>query len=169
MSRARGVIRELDKTYAHSLMQRLIARSEVTPSPEWMDTPCLSWTGALVTGGYGAVSVLGNVMHVGRASYLAQVGPIGVDEAGRTLDVYLLCANKRCINPEHLEAITHAEARKRQFAYRTHCNYGHELTKENTYLHPPGSRGKSVVRTCRTCDREAGARYAAKKRNERAT
>ena len=165
---ARGVVRELDKTYAHALMQRLVAKAEPAPAPDWMDTPCLVWQGkAQVSSGYGAVSVLGNVMHVSRASYLSQVGPIGVDENGRTLDVYVLCANKRCINPDHLEAITHAEARARQHAYRTHCNHGHELTEENTYLHPAGSRGKSPVRTCRECGRQDSRTYAAKQRKRR--
>ena len=63
-----------------------------------------------------------------------------------------LCRNKGCVNPDHLEPVTHRENIMRgnspwaTNAKKTHCLRGHEFTKENTYIHK--SKGG---RNCRTC------------------
>ena len=71
-----------------------------------------------------------------------------------------LCRNRACINPNHLEAVTHRENCLRgasppaHFARQTHCVNGHAFDETNTYLRHDG-QGK---RKCRTCAREHMAR-----------
>ena len=43
------------------------------------------------------------------------------------LDVDHKCKNTLCVNPDHLEWVTHAENKRRD--QRTHCRRGHPLTK----------------------------------------
>lgn len=86
-------------------------------------------------------------------------------------DLDHLCRNRACVNPSHLEVVSHREnvlrgesdfARKAQ---QTHCKHGHEFTAENT-IHPDRKHPNS--RKCRICKRrmtnEAGRRHRAKKR-----
>ena len=159
-------VRELDKTEAHRVMQVLMRRSVPAPSPAGIpDTsPCLIWQGCTVTDGYGFIRAGAHQMHTQRAAWLSMVGPIGTDANGRSLDVYLNCQVKTCINPKHLELVTHAESRLRQEQKRTHCNHGHELTKANTAMHPPKERGTKPYRVCRTCAADNTARYLARKK-----
>jgi len=161
---------QLDRTEAHRVMRILVARSEPAPSPKGIpDTsPCLIWQGCTVTDGYGFIRAGGHQMHTQRAAWLSMVGPIGTDDNGRSLDVYLLCQVKTCVNPKHLELVTHAEARLRQEQKRTHCNHGHELTKANTVMRPPKERGKKPYRACRTCATGDQLRYQARRKAARA-
>ena len=39
------------------------------------------------------------------------------------------CKNPSCVNPKHLEVVTHAEHMKREQARRTHCQKGHLYEK----------------------------------------
>lgn len=81
-----------------------------------------------------------------RFSYEHFVGPI---PGGFELDH--LCRNPPCINPLHLEPVTHAENMARgAYAMRTHCPRGHEYTPENTYL--ARRRNGQRFRQCRTCE-----------------
>lgn len=66
---------------------------------------CWVWTGA-TRGGYGRVklSTLGQTVSTHRLSYEHHVGPI---PDGKVLDH--LCRNRACMNPAHLEPVTHQE------------------------------------------------------------
>lgn len=57
------------------------------------------------------------------------------------------CRVRHCVNPNHLEPVTHAENMRRAAALRTHCKYGHEFTEENTRISPQGTR---ICRACET-------------------
>ena len=65
-----------------------------------------------------------------------------------------LCRNEGCVNPEHLEVVTHTENVKRGLAgfvtglrnrAKKMCPYGHPYDEENTYV------DKTNRRCCRAC------------------
>jgi hypothetical protein len=122
---------------------------------EWTPT-CWIWKGVR-EGGYGGIYDRKQRYQAHRISYMLHVGPI---PEGLVIDH--LCRNTRCVNPDHLEAVTEQVNILRGlgtssvFARKTHCKYGHEFTPENTYIHK--SRNSRV---CRTCNREKIRRYRA--------
>ncbi len=64
------------------------------------------------------------------------------------LELDHLCRVRHCVNPDHLEAVTHRENIRRGLGGpRSHCINGHEFTPENTSL-------KRGWQACRACSRE---------------
>lgn len=112
---------------------------------------CSEWTGTKDKDGYGRSGRA--LAH--REAYIAVFGPI---PPGLELDH--LCRNRACVNPYHLEPVTHYEnMRRSKLAVRTHCVNGHPFDAENTYLRP-----KRQGRGCRECVRAAQKRAAAKRK-----
>lgn len=70
---------------------------------------CWEWSGT-TTRGYGRFWVGGKMVRAHRASYEMFRGPI---PSGLELDH--LCRNTRCVNPDHLEAVSHRENTMRGF------------------------------------------------------
>jgi hypothetical protein len=100
--------------------------------------------------GYGKYS--GRQAH--RVVYETLAGPV---PDGLELDH--LCRQKACVNPQHLEPVTHRENMRRRFADYSVCK--HAYTPENTYVMPSGTRD------CRACIRRRAAEYKARKRAAR--
>jgi hypothetical protein len=77
---------------------------------------------------------------------------------GKGFDVDHLCRTTACVNPKHLEVVTHRENNLRGIAGQvngdrmraiTHCPKGHAYDEENTHIRPTGAR------RCNACDRDA--------------
>lgn len=110
--------------------------------------PCWLWLAAK-NKGYGCFGVTGKMVLAHRYAYELAIGPI---PSGLTIDH--LCRTPSCVNPAHLEPVTHRENVLRgvgptaQQARKTHClPGGHPLSGDNLYLRPNGKR------ECRTCRR----------------
>lgn len=118
---------------------------------------CWIWTGATSDTGYGTiVDDSGTPRLAHRVSYEMHIGPI---PDGLVIDH--LCRVRNCVNPRHLEPVTHRENVLRGVApavvtHRTkRCKRNHEITPANSYVRPDG---KGVL--CRTCrDLRNAARY----------
>ena len=119
---------------------------------------CWLWQGSLGNR-YGALSVNNKKVLAHRFSYELHVGPIPVG-----LELDHLCRVPACVNPEHLEAVTHrsnvlrGESGSALAARQTHCMNGHELTPENCY-----EPTKENPRRCIACNRARAAPEAVRK------
>ncbi len=72
------------------------------------------------------------------------------------IDIDHLCRNRKCVNPEHLEAVSHKENMRRGLTNvggvnfrKTQCKNGHKFTEDNLY------RRKENLswRICKKCTR----------------
>jgi hypothetical protein len=132
----------------------------------WTDTPwdrfwpkvdaagiCWEWRGTCNRLGYGQFSIKHRHVMAHRVAWELLVGPI---PDGLELDH--LCRNHGCVNPDHLEPVTHAENMRRApwtavqiKRAQTHCKRGHPFAGDNVHLRSSGRR------TCRSCDRDRSA------------
>lgn len=128
---------------------------------------CIEWTGYLDKDGYGVKSHHGKPRPVHRVVYEEAYGPIPdglvIDHTCHNSDESCPggteCRHRRCVNPDHLEAVTRAEnVRRGQLSRKqglTHCPRGHLYDESNTRWTKRGSP------TCRTCNRERVRRIRA--------
>ena len=116
---------------------------------------CWNWTGALNDKGYGRFTIKGKIFHAHRYAYKLLVGPIK-----NTLELDHLCRNPRCVNPAHLEAVTHQENVLRGIsiaavnAKKVVCVRGHLLKGDNLY------RRALPRRDCRKCALERARHFS---------
>ena len=122
------------------------------------ETGCWHWMGSKFPTGYGRFKVGGKVCYAHRFSYELFVGPI---PDGLSIDH--LCRNHPCVNPGHLEPVTHRVnvlrgcAPTAHNAAKTHCPKGHAYDLFNTYVNRQGGR------SCKACGLEAAKRYRARR------
>jgi hypothetical protein len=134
------------------LSVRLWARVEKSVGPDG----CWLWTGSVSDLGYGRIrDESGRSVGVHCAAYELEVGPIPDG-----LEIDHLCRVRNCVNPAHLEPVTHAEnhRRRRGFTILDVCKNGHPLEGDNLYLRTDGRAG----RECRACRSEAVRRHRQK-------
>ena len=105
-------------------------------------------------GGYGRFVLNRKQIGAHRVAYTLLKGEI---PEGKEIDH--LCRVKKCVNPDHLEAVTHAENLRRYARLTTHCPRGHEYDEENTVW-----RKGTEKRDCYACSKERKIkRYQEKK------
>jgi hypothetical protein len=122
-----------------------------------LENGCWQWQATVNNFGYGIIRPIGGGPRTPahRVSYETFRGPIPVG-----LDIDHLCRNPGCINPEHLEPVTHQENIRRGWAAKkTHCKQGHPLSGSNLIA----SRSH---RSCRLCN---NARQRAYRQSQSAT
>lgn len=117
-------------------------------------TDCWYWMGGLNHAGYGLLTIgRHGSMLAHCASYESVKGKV---PEGLELDHK--CRVRCCVNPMHLEAVTHQENCKRGIAGETRrelarsqhqCKRGHWLFGENLYRQP-----KTGYRVCKACSSE---------------
>lgn len=128
---------------------------------------CWIWIGDISDKGYGRVR-RGPVGASGRPSYRFAHRVIYELERGPVpdgLELDHLCRVRCCVNPDHLEAVTHAQNMERgnsgiNFRTRTHCPQGHQYDAENTGISNGGHR------VCRACRRLIAARRRQRAKGE---
>lgn len=132
--------------------------SRMEPEPM---SGCWLWIGGQFSNGYGRLCVNGSDQGAHRVSYRLHVGEIPFD-----MELDHLCRVRLCVNPRHLEPVSHHENVLRgngfsgRRARQTHCIHGHEFTQGNTYRRLRNGR---MLRQCLVCmarvDRARGRKW----------
>ena len=161
-----------------------MADGSVTPLDRFMEKvdrsgECWVWTGSVFDTGYGQFRGAGRPSALAhRFAYEAFKGPLAdgyePDHNCHNEDLGCpggrSCPHRRCVNPDHLEAVTHAENMRRLRERRQRqllgslCPQGlHLMIGENVYIVP-----STGVIKCRECKLAAARRcaLAAKERGE---
>lgn len=115
---------------------------------------CWNWPTRIAKNGYGRISHGNRDYLAHRVFYTAYKGLPDAD-----LDIDHLCRNRRCVNPDHLEAVTRKVNLNRGLGTgprKTHCVHGHSL--EDAYQDKRGGR------QCRTCTMNRAAEARAERR-----
>lgn len=104
-------------------------------------SPCWHWKGATDRHGYAKIKWQGKVQYAHRVLWENTRAPV---PPGYDLDH--LCRHRSCVNPDHLECVTHRENLMRgdtiqsRNAKKTECPRGHPYTDGNTRRNGRGSR-----------------------------
>lgn len=120
---------------------------------------CWLWKGYIAPNGYGKfhASETGE-QSAHRASFRIFKGDI---PEGFQIDH--LCRTRNCVNPAHLEAVSHQENLFR--SRKTHCHRGHPLSGPNLYVKYRSS-DNTEARMCRACRLINDATYRAKRKTK---
>jgi hypothetical protein len=126
---------------------------------------CWLWQMPLTDRGYAQFQAnKKKSMRAHRVAYEMMKGPIPAD-----LELDHLCRVRHCVNPDHLEPVTHRENVMRakdgfpaRQAAKTHCKRGHPLSGDN--LLP--NKLKKGSRACKTCNKMQVKAFAAAAKRE---
>ena len=116
--------------------------------PAGFTTPCLNFIQAPTGTGYVQFWYRGRYELAHRFIWIQSIGPIPND-----FEIDHRCRNRRCVNVDHLEAVTsrvnvlRGDGPTARNAQKTQCPCGHLYEGHNLYVH----RGK---RYCRICVKE---------------
>lgn len=122
------------------------------------ETGCWEWTAAQDWCGYGWFGYDGRSRKAHRVAYAALVGDLP-EWTPTGLQIDHLCRIRACVNPAHLELVSHRVNTLRgdtitaEQSRRTHCPRGHALDGANIR----SSAGRGSWRQCLTCHRANSA------------
>jgi HNH endonuclease len=128
------------------------------PVPE---SGCWIWIGNTNERGYGRFKFSGKTVKAHRHSYQQKHGPIP-----KELELDHKCRVRCCVNPAHLEAVTHQENIRRgetgkyHRKKKTHCSQGHPYSGDNLYINP-----NTGCRSCKSCSRRYAVNYYWRNKN----
>lgn len=110
---------------------------------------CWQWLAATDERGYGRFGYEGRNQRAHRVVWMILVGPLSKD-----VELDHLCRNHGCVNPDHLEPVTHhvnvlrgALGSSRRQAVR--CSRNHPFDSRNTMIGK--RRDGTTYRMCREC------------------
>lgn len=132
-----------------------------------VESGCWVWLGKVNPNGYGATSrEINGTYAAHRAVFIEHTGPLPSD-----LILDHLCRTPLCVNPDHLDPVTHQENIARgdsSWRFRETCRSGrHDITDpNNVYVRPGGATpGKRICRQCKLeTQRRSDAKYRGKKK-----
>ena len=135
-----------------TLRERLLSRAIINP-----ETGCWEWAGSRDKRGYGRINVSGTPQLAHRIAFEMWRGPLPPHREGNLIrELDHLCEVHCCLNPAHLELVTHHVNMQRADMspaglvnrLKTNCPKGHPYDEKNTYISRRGSR------SCRACINE---------------
>src|SRR5947199_10429500 len=106
-----------------------------------LEAPCWLSERYLDRDGYSHVRVQGRMFYAHRHIWEILRGPIP-----QGLEIDHLCRVRNCVNPQHLEVVTHRINLLRGNGFpgiearRSDCGQGHEYTVDSLRINPDGSR-----------------------------
>jgi len=129
-----------------SSVERFVSRIEIN------STGCWVWSGCL-SEGYGVFWDKGRKVQAHRFSFAHFNGCLP-EHVNGGLEPDHTCRNRACVNPDHLELVTHSVNVKRgigpqRMLAKTHCPHGHPYDEQNTYVN-----ARLGYRACKECKRE---------------
>lgn len=124
------------------VLDRILAKTVKRKGP--LESTCWIWMGSLAGPGYGQIRVTENgksrKVMVHRWMFEHHSGtPPGENE------VHHRCDTPRCVNPDHLETLSHRDNLLETTKRMTHCKHGHPLSGKNVRVTADGHR------LCRAC------------------
>ena len=146
------------------LDSRFWAKVVISAINTYNGTQCWEWASAVTVNGYGMFWFNRAPEYAHRLSYENKH-----EKIPKGLVINHLCRNRKCVNPDHLEAVTQQEnCRKGLTGFlpglmqrlKTHCPKGHEYNEENTRIKNDGSR------SCRACNNAWTHQYNHNKKME---
>lgn len=109
------------------------------------NTGCHVWLGAKSVFGHGRITIEYQQYYAHRIAYKLKYGKLTDN-----LEIDHLCRNPACVNPNHLEEVTHkVNVERGEVGYhnraKTHCASGHLLSTGNIYL---SNKNQRVCKAC---------------------
>ena len=106
---------------------------------------CWIWNGSKCGPGYGESwdHLAKRKIMAHRLSFMLSKGPIPSH-----LEIDHTCNVRPCVNPDHLQLLTHKENCSKRDSKKTHCKQGHPWINENIYAHKRGRVCKICMKAC---------------------